>query len=416
MAGLATDARAAVAQRLRARIEELADAVLARVRGAGFDRTGDEDAQYRAGLRGAVAAAIEYGLCGIECGHGDPGPVPASLAEQARRAARLSVPLDTVLRRYVVGSAVLAEFVLEEGSRGELPGEREALREALRAQASVLDHVLQTVTSEYSEELETTKHSPERRRRERVHKLLTGATLEQSQLMGYDLAGWHLGVIAVGRGAEHLVGKLAAAVDRQALSVLQGESTVWAWLGANEHFAFANLERVFTGAVPPEDTMLALGEVAPGLHGWRLTHQQAQAALAVALRRPRALTRYADVALLAAALKDEALAQALMQVFVRPLDRSRNGGRVLRQTLRAYLEAERSVSSASAALGVARKTIENRLRTIEERLNRTLHPCPPELEVALELDELNSKLGSPQVGLLTTLPTDEHRPSQGEIA
>jgi hypothetical protein len=37
---------------------------------------------------------------------------------------------------------------------------------------------------------------------------------------------------------------------------------------------------------------------------------------------------------------------------------------------------------------VARKTVASRLRTIEERLGRTLHPCPAELEVALLLDEL----------------------------
>jgi hypothetical protein len=39
-------------------------------------------------------------------------------------------------------------------------------------------------------------------------------------------------------------------------------------------------------------------------------------------------------------------------------------------------------------LGVVRKTVESRLRAVEQRLGRTLHPCPAELEVALALDEL----------------------------
>ena len=61
---------------------------------------------------------------------------------------------------------------------------------------------------------------------------------------------------------------------------------------------------------------------------------------------------------------------------------------MLRETLRTYLAAERNVSSTAAALGVVRKTVDTRLRTIEERLGRTLHPCPAELEIALELDEI----------------------------
>jgi DNA-binding PucR family transcriptional regulator len=121
-----------------------------------------------------------------------------------------------------------------------------------------------------------------------------------------------------------------------------------------------------------------------------LTHQQAQAALVVALCRPRRFTRYADVALLASALKDEALGRALIEIYIAPLEDSRGSGPVLCRTLRAYLAAERSVSSAAVALGVVRKTVASRLRTIEERLGRSLHPCPAELEVALLLDEIAS--------------------------
>ena len=140
--------------------------------------------------------------------------------------------------------------------------------------------------------------------------------------------------------------------------------------------------------------VFALGEPAKGLQGWRLTHRQAQAALAVALRRSESrpggmFTRYADVALLASALKDEALARALLDIYLTPLDDHRGSGPVLRETLRAYLAAECQASSAAVKLDVARSTVAKRLRTIEEKLGRTLHPCSAELEVALLLDELN---------------------------
>jgi hypothetical protein len=43
------------------------------------------------------------------------------------------------------------------------------------------------------------------------------------------------------------------------------------------------------------------------------------------------------------------------------------------------MAAERGVSSTAAALGVVHKTVESRLRTVEEKIGRTLHPCPAEL-------------------------------------
>jgi hypothetical protein len=397
--------RRSVVKRLRARRDELVEVIFARVRGDEFGVVGAQDAEYLAGLGAAVAAAVEYVLTGIERGAEEVGPIPPAVCEQARRAARIGVSLDTVLRRYVVGHSVLEEFIMEEADRGGetdwTPStQREALREALRAQASVLDLLLATITSEYGDELQHAGRSPEQRRAELIKRLLDGETLERPEL-DYELDAWHLGVIATGAGAAQAVRALAAGLDRRLLSVARDEQRrVWAWLGGAERFAAGDVERIVSemparaGDDPrpqrpaPTGVVLATGEPARGLAGWRLTHQQAQAALVVALRRPRPLTRYGDVALLATALKDEPLANSLLDIYLAPLEDARGGGQVLRETLRAYLDAERSVSSAAAALGVVRKTVESRLRTVEERLGRTLHPCPAELEVALLLAEL----------------------------
>ena len=407
-----------VVERLRARHGEIEEAIYARVLGEGFDRVGDGDAEYVAGLRAAVAAAVQYGLEGIEHGTEGAGPIPVLAVEQARRAARIGVSLDTVLRRYVVGHTLLGEFVLEEADRGDRPSRRSALRRVLRAQAGAFDRLLAAVTREYSEELRRAASSPGRRRAERVQALLLDHGLlgagepdhgssgeDPGRDFGYELDGWHLGVIATGAGAARSVRELAEGVGCRLLSVPQGQESVWAWLGGGGRLAFVEIERVIAGiddigSQRPGShplVMLAFGEPARDLPGWRLTHQQAQAALVVALRRPRRLTRYADVALLAAALKDRALAGALVDLYIAPLEDSRGGGAVLCQVLRAYLDAERSVSSAAAALGVVRKTVESRLRTIEQRLGRTLHPCPAELEVALALHELTAAPEPPEI-------------------
>jgi len=146
-----------VVARLRARRDELVGEIFARVSGDAFGFAGAGDVEYVAGLRAAVAATVEYGLDGIERGEQWAGPTPALAAEQARRAARAGVSLDTVLRRYVLGSALLGECVMEEADRDQQnwtqPIQRGALREALRAQAAALDRLLQAITGEYSDEV-----------------------------------------------------------------------------------------------------------------------------------------------------------------------------------------------------------------------------------------------------------------------
>jgi PucR C-terminal helix-turn-helix domain/GGDEF-like domain len=427
-----------VVARLCVRRDELINAIFSRVSGAMFDRSEDEDAEYVAGLRAAVAAAVDYGLEGIEHGEQWAGPVPDVVVEQARRAARVGVSLETVLRRYVAGHTLLGEFVMEEVEREPLPVQQSVLREVMRAQAAALDRLMTAITREYRDEIERVGRSPEARRLERVRRLLAGGgdggvgggaggaggggvggaggggggagggvggggAVEGVGLteLDYDLDGWHLGAIAVGAGAERTVRELAAGANRRLLSVPSGERSVWVWLGGQGKLTPGDLGRALASGGVPEGVVLAVGEPGEGIEGWRVTHRQAQAALVVALRRTGipptregirgAVTRYADVALLASALRDEMLGRALVEIYLAPLNDARSGsgsGAVLCETLRAYLAAEGSVSSTAAALGVVRKTVENRLQTIEERLGRTLHPCPAELEVALALEEL----------------------------
>lgn len=151
--------RALVVARLRARRDELVQEIFARVSGDAFGSAGAGDAEYVAGLRAAVAATVEYALQRIELGDGSPPtrPIPAVAIEQARRAARAGVSLDTVLRRYVLGSTLLGECIMEEADRDQhwtQPTHRGALREALRAQAAALDRLIAEVSRAYSEELE----------------------------------------------------------------------------------------------------------------------------------------------------------------------------------------------------------------------------------------------------------------------
>jgi PucR C-terminal helix-turn-helix domain/GGDEF-like domain len=382
--------RIALVGRVRARRAELEQAVFARVRDSAVGLQAPDDPEYVAGLRSAVVAAIEHGLFGVEAGEEGAGPAPVEAVEQARRAARAGVSLDTVVRRYVLGSTVLGDFLMQEAESPDFAGNGCVLREALRAQAAVLERLIAAVNVEYAGEVERSGRSPEQRRAERVLELLAGSEGNgeaHSAEFRYEFAGWHVGVIANGTEAASELARCASGLGCSSLLVTRAEGTVWAWFGTTRRVGDRDLTRALRAAGP--EVSLAVGEPAQGIEGWRLTHRQAQAALSVALHERRSVTRYAEVALVASALRDEFLCASLVDIYLSPLGGRNNGGAVLRQTLLAYFAADRNASSAASALGVSRHTVENRLRTIEDKLGRSLRSRQAELEVALRLEELD---------------------------
>src|ERR1017187_4450935 len=185
------EARAGVVERLRSRRDELEEAIFARFNEDLLSSSGAEDAEYVTGLRVTIAAAVGYGLQSIAEGGEWSGAIPVEVVAQARRAAGVGVSLDTVLRRYVVGHTLLEGFVMEEADHNDFSGQRGAVRDVLREQASLLDRLLAAITSEYGDELKRATRSPEARRAERVQALLAGSTVDTA-VLDYDLDDWHL--------------------------------------------------------------------------------------------------------------------------------------------------------------------------------------------------------------------------------
>jgi hypothetical protein len=374
--------RAGLAERLRARRSEIGEAVFARFRALGFDPAEGEDAEYVDGSRAAVTETVDYGLGAIERGEEWFGAIPPSAVAQARRAARKGVNLDKVLLRNNAGHTVLEDFVMQEV---DFASQSIVLRGVFGTLGALLDHFTAVLAHEYQREVERTVHLPELRRADRVQRLLAGAPVETAEL-GYEFDAEHLGVIAVGANAGETVRVLAAGLGRELLSVSPSEETVWAWFGGRRALDIADLGRLVS-AKAPAGVSLAVGGSGTGIDGWRLTHRQAKAAMLVALRRPQRLTRYADVSLLAAVLRDPDLARSLVEVHLSPLDGHKDSA-VSRETLRAYFAAGCNAATAAAALRVDRHTVERRLHAIEMRLGRLLPTCRAELEVALRLEEL----------------------------
>jgi hypothetical protein len=373
------EARAVLGARLGERLPEIQEAVATRVYSISDPRE-VADPAYVEGLNAALAAAVKHRLEVLESGERQAPPVPAALLAQARLDARDGIPLDTVLRRYFAGNALLGDFLVEEAERAEVPNA--ILRRLLGEQATLGDRLIAAVSVEHGLETDSRPRSAAERRRECVKRLLAGVLVDTSEL-NYELDGHHLGLMAKGEGAEELMRKLASEVDRRLLIVQREEEAKWAcWLGGTRPLEPEEAVQAL-GAVP-EGVFVTVGEPGKDLGGWRFSHLQAKASLVVAEHQGRPVVRYAEVSLLAAILRDDLALTSLRQLYLVPLEGARDGGRAFRETLRAYFAAERNISSTAAALGVDRRTVRNRLHSIEELLGRPLKEIALDADIALQ--------------------------------
>jgi DNA-binding PucR family transcriptional regulator len=223
-------------------------------------------------------------------------------------------------------------------------------------------------------------------RSERVEALLAGESLDTSRF-SYDFELDHVALICAGAGAETAINDRAGSTVLPHLVAESGRGTVWAWFGNREGFE-VDVLMDFLAPIAIGDVRLAIGGPARGLGGWRLSHHQARAAMAVAERSREPIVRYADVALLASLVRDDLLATSLCRLYIEPLEGDRDGGEELRRTLRAYFDADRNISEAGSAIGVTRQAVARRLRAAEERIGRPLGACSAELELALRFEAL----------------------------
>jgi hypothetical protein len=385
MASVGQQARAELAASLKDRHEEIEQVALTRVFAIG-NLAETADPEYVEALRAAVNVAIEYGISVIESGEQGAPPFPVALLMQARLAARNSVTLDTVLRRYLAGYNLFSDFLMQEATGIRL---REPwLKQILRDRAGLFDRFIAAIAEEYAREARPAAKSLQQRRADRVRRLLAGELLDTDDLE-YDLGGWHVAAVACGSSAGEIIPRLADALQLGLLILSPADGTTWAWLGSRREIDKGELRRASSRAAAGS-VSLAFGEPGHHLTGWRFSHRQAQAALPIALRGQLPVVHYADVALLARALGDDLLSVSLHRLYLAPLAAERDGGACLKDTLRAYFRSDHHVSSTAAALGTTRQTVARRLKVIEELIGQPLDTCWAEIDLALRLEELGT--------------------------
>jgi PucR C-terminal helix-turn-helix domain/GGDEF-like domain len=327
---------------------------------------------------------------------------PAAAVEYARRLAQRGTPLTALLRAYRVGHACFADWLFKElaqqGHGAEMISA--ATLSMSKVVAGYIDQVSEQMVAAYAEERENWLRNRSAARAARVRELLSGDRVDVSAAeatLGYRLRQYHVGLVCwVGdaastadeitrleRAISYVADRAACAADP--LFLPRDESSAWAWLplGIRDTFDSTAPEVAEMDA----DIHFAFGDPAKGATGFRITHQQAVAAQAVALASgspaPRAVT-FSQVAPVAMMLAARELLRPWVLSTLAGLAGDDEHHARLRETLLVFLQSGGSYKTTAQRLTLHKNTVQYRIRKAEESLGRPLGDHRHDVELALQ--------------------------------
>ena len=175
------------------------------------------------------------------------------------------------------------------------------------------------------------------------------------------------------------------------------EALAWFWLpfGASQNLDWARLDVIVEAADPT--VRVAVGELEKAVEGFRASHRQALTAqnVALAAEPPRRVTPAERVGPIALMCRDLDAARVWVRKALGSLATDKNNNRLLRETLRVFLETGGSYVAAAEALNLHRNTVQYRLRKAGELLPTPIADRRSDLELALRACE---QLGSALLG------------------
>ena len=326
---------------------------------------------------------------------------PAAAVEYARRLAQHGTPLTTLLRAYRLGHARFSDWLLRELARHADDAQviSAATLSISRIVAAYIDQTSEEIVAAYTQERENWLRNRSAARAARIRDLLSGQRINVSATeatLGYRLRQYHVGLVCWTGDAtaavdditrlEHAISGVAgkAACSSDPVFLPRDESSAWAWLPLGIHDTFDAAGASAVGS--DHDIHFAFGDAAKGAAGFRLTHQQAIAAQAVALAAgsppPRAVT-FSEVAPVAMMLGSSDLLRAWVLSTLADLATDDEHHARLRDTLLVFLQMGGSYKATAERLTVHKNTVQYRLRRAEESLGRPVGENQHDVELAL---------------------------------
>ncbi|MFC1401157.1 MULTISPECIES: CdaR family transcriptional regulator [Streptacidiphilus] len=326
-----------------------------------------------------------------------------------RDFVRRGVPLDKVLRGIHLGHAAMARAFMAACEATVAEADRSAqMKRVSETLFEFIDGFSSGMAEEYLAERDRWVTSSAAAREETVRSILEQSPVDigtASRTLDYDLRREHLALTAWCHPA---TGAEASELQRAAVEFLRarrcittlvvpiGRTGLWAWgartaqgnAAANPAASPAE-DPVADVAADPEghpSVQMACGSPASGLDGFRRSHEEAVLAERTARlsSRPRSgVTHYRDVELASLLTGDLDRARRFVQRELGPLADDTPHAEELRETLRHYLQAERSLLKAAARMHVARNTVTYRVKRAEQLLGHGVADRHLEVQAAL---------------------------------
>jgi hypothetical protein len=326
---------------------------------------------------------------------------PASAVEYARRQAQRGMPLTVLLRSYRLGHACFSDWLLRELARQA--DDAQMITAATLGMSTIVagyvDQTSEEIVAAYARERESWLRSRSAARAARIRDLLSGVRIDlraAEATLGYRLRQYHAGVVCWmddAPGAVDNITRLERAIREIAEQVASSsdpvflprdESSAWAWLPLGIRDTFACPAASTAGV--DGDIHFAFGDAARGTAGFRLTHEQAVAAQAVAMAggspAPRAVT-FGEVAPVAMMLGSTELLRAWVLSTLAGLAADDEHHARLRGTLLVFLESGGSYKTAAERLMLHKNTVQYRIRKAQESLGRPVDGNRHDVELAL---------------------------------
>jgi hypothetical protein len=326
---------------------------------------------------------------------------PAASLEYARRRAQRGTPLTALLRTYRLGHTIFSDWAFKELARHTDDAQMltAVTLSMSRVVAGYVDQTSEEIVAAYTQERENWLRNRSAVRAARIRDLLSGQRINLSATeatLGYRLRQYHVGVVCWAGGEagavdnitrlERAVGHVAAQTGcgGDPIFVPRDESSAWAWLplGIRDRFdATAASKADLDG-----DLHIAFGDAVKGASGFRLTHQQAIAAQAVALAEgsPPPVMTYNQVAPVAMMLGSADLLRGWVLSTLAELAADDEHHARLRDTMLVFLDTGGSYKTTAERLVLHKNTVQYRIRKAEESLGRPVGSNRRDIELALQ--------------------------------
>ncbi|WP_196054737.1 PucR family transcriptional regulator [Nocardia aurantiaca] len=318
----------------------------------------------------------------------------AEVVERTRTLVQRGLPLTAVIRGYRIGAHRLTEQ-WSDAVYAYGPNDRRSV-EVAKAGTSYILSWLDLMTERISEEY---RNEDERLARERslshledVRRVLSGPDTDvdnATNRLGYRLSGRHTAIVLraltndadAGASLEAAVRELGRATRTPGLTVRVDIRTMWCWLPGPA----GDNPRVPPPSVP---VLVAIGNPANGLDGFRHSHREALDALRVSeMTAPSTamVTYYRDVDIAAMCSIVPERCQEFVSSELGTLTSNDRTTRRIRETLMAFYASNSNFRATAANLGIHHNTVRYRLEQAELAIGRPVGERRLALELALHL-------------------------------